>query len=62
MSLGDFFVQAIGNESSPKEVMTSDHQRLWMVAVMITFSPIIREVPWRKIEDYEAPSSLISNT
>jgi hypothetical protein len=35
MSLGDFFVQAIGNESSPEEVMTSDHQRLWKVAITI---------------------------
>ena len=28
MSLGDFFVQAIGDESSPEEVVTSDRQHL----------------------------------
>ena len=61
MSLGYFFVQAIGDESSPEEVVTSDHQHLWRVTVMTMFSPIIREVPWRKIEDYEAPSSILSN-
>jgi len=37
MYLGDFFVQAIGDESSPEEVVTFDHQHLWRVAVMTKF-------------------------
>jgi hypothetical protein len=42
--------------------MTSDHQRLWKVAVTIKFFTHNQRGTMEEIEDYEAPSSLLSNT